>query len=44
MDALTRRRVEVTYPSVRKWTSRVSIFDKKYVIVPVNEKSVFPNF
>ncbi|KAJ7625371.1 hypothetical protein DFH06DRAFT_1481403 [Mycena polygramma] len=25
------------YESVRKWTSKIDIFDKKYIIVPINE-------
>ncbi|KAI1794794.1 hypothetical protein LXA43DRAFT_939951 [Ganoderma leucocontextum] len=25
------------YPSVRKWSSKVDIFSKKYIIVPINE-------
>ncbi|KAH9925397.1 uncharacterized protein BXZ73DRAFT_103279 [Epithele typhae] len=29
--------INVTYPTVRKWTSKVDIFKKKYIIVPVNE-------
>lgn len=31
-------RVALTYESVRKWTSKVDIFNKKYIIVPINEK------
>jgi len=26
------------YESVRKWTSRVDVFSKKYLIVPINEQ------
>ncbi|KZV61025.1 hypothetical protein PENSPDRAFT_593361 [Peniophora sp. CONT] len=33
--------VETGYPSVRKWTSKINIFDKKYLIIPINEKYVF---
>ncbi|KAJ6462047.1 hypothetical protein C8R47DRAFT_1240419 [Mycena vitilis] len=25
------------YESVRKWTSKIDIFDKKYIIIPINE-------
>ncbi|KAF4577090.1 hypothetical protein EYR36_005077 [Pleurotus pulmonarius] len=31
------RNVEDGYQSVRKWTSRFDIFQKKYIIVPINE-------
>lgn len=34
-------RVALTYESVRKWTSKVDIFNKKYIIVPINEKYAF---
>jgi len=30
------------YQSVKKWTSRVDIFSKKYIVVPINEKWVCP--
>ena len=29
-----------SYQSVRKWTGKVDLFSKKYVIIPINEKSV----
>lgn len=28
----------LNYETVRKWTSKLDIFQKKYIIVPVNEK------
>ena len=31
---------EEGYNSVRKWTSKFDLFQKKYVIVPINEKYV----
>ncbi|KAG0177547.1 hypothetical protein DFQ29_004705 [Apophysomyces sp. BC1021] len=33
-----KSRREKPYDSVRKWTSKVNLFDKKYAIVPINEK------
>ncbi|KAI0755307.1 hypothetical protein C8Q80DRAFT_1094338, partial [Daedaleopsis nitida] len=36
---VSKRNVSETYSSVRKWTSKVDIFKKKYIIVPINEKS-----
>ncbi|KAF9221583.1 hypothetical protein BS17DRAFT_711215, partial [Gyrodon lividus] len=33
-----RKNPEEGYQSVRKWTSKVDLFSKKYVIVPINEK------
>ncbi|RDX50208.1 hypothetical protein OH76DRAFT_1332369, partial [Lentinus brumalis] len=35
---VTKKNVADTYASVRKWTSKVDIFSKKYIIVPINEK------
>ncbi|RPD77389.1 hypothetical protein L226DRAFT_321252 [Lentinus tigrinus ALCF2SS1-7] len=32
-----KKNVAETYASVRKWTSKVDIFSKKYIIVPINE-------
>ncbi|OJT12819.1 Ubiquitin-like-specific protease 2 [Trametes pubescens] len=32
-----KKDIKDTYPSVRKWTSKVDIFKKKYIIVPINE-------
>lgn len=29
------------YPSVQKWTRKVDLFQKKYIIVPVHEKYVW---
>lgn len=29
---------EEGYDSVRKWTAKFNIFNKKYIIVPINEK------
>ncbi|KAI0695754.1 hypothetical protein C8T65DRAFT_584023, partial [Cerioporus squamosus] len=37
---VTKKNVADTYASVRKWTSKVDIFSKKYIIVPINEKYV----
>ncbi|KAI0632508.1 hypothetical protein C8Q77DRAFT_1059961 [Trametes polyzona] len=34
----SKKEVKDSYPSVRKWTSKVDIFKKKYIIVPINEK------
>ncbi|KAI3616352.1 sumo deconjugating cysteine peptidase ulp2 [Moniliophthora roreri] len=34
---LSKKNVEEGYQSVRRWTSKFDIFDKKYVIVPINE-------
>jgi len=28
------------YNSVRKWTSKFDLFQKKYIVVPINEKYV----
>lgn len=36
------RRFAEAYPSVRKWSSKVDIFSKKYIIVPINEKYGHP--
>ncbi|KAI0820439.1 hypothetical protein BC628DRAFT_1397444 [Trametes gibbosa] len=33
----SKKDIKDTYPSVRKWTSKVDIFKKKYIIVPINE-------
>jgi Ulp1 family protease len=30
--------IDEGYQSVRKWTSRLDIFSKKFLIVPINEK------
>lgn len=30
--------LEEGYQSVRKWTSKFDFFDKKYIIVPINEQ------
>ncbi|KAF8546883.1 hypothetical protein OG21DRAFT_1425941 [Imleria badia] len=35
-----RKNPEDGYNSVRKWTSKVDLFTKKYIIVPINEKYV----
>lgn len=32
--------VETGYASVRKWTSKINIFEKKYLVIPINEKYV----
>ncbi|KIJ17824.1 hypothetical protein PAXINDRAFT_98018 [Paxillus involutus ATCC 200175] len=34
---LNKKNPEEGYQSVRKWTSKVDLFSKKYVIVPINE-------
>ncbi|KAG9315733.1 hypothetical protein JVU11DRAFT_3380 [Chiua virens] len=34
---LNRKNPEEGYKSVRKWTAKVDLFTKKYVIVPINE-------
>ncbi|TFK40643.1 hypothetical protein BDQ12DRAFT_462220 [Crucibulum laeve] len=34
---LNKRKTEEGYETVRKWTSKFDIFDKKYIIVPINE-------
>ncbi|KAI5479474.1 hypothetical protein MNV49_003415 [Pseudohyphozyma bogoriensis] len=26
-----------TYPSVKKWTTKIKLFEKKYIVVPINE-------
>lgn len=26
------------YASVAKWTSKYNLFDKKYIVIPINEK------
>ncbi|CDO70841.1 hypothetical protein BN946_scf184801.g34 [Trametes cinnabarina] len=33
----SKKEIQDSYPSVRKWTSKVDIFKKKYIIVPINE-------
>ncbi|KAL4080731.1 hypothetical protein J3A83DRAFT_4084820, partial [Scleroderma citrinum] len=38
---LNKKNPEEGYQSVRKWTSKVDLFSKKYIIVPINEKWVF---
>jgi hypothetical protein len=35
---------EEGYQSIRKWTSKVDLFGKKYIIVPINEKFVYLYF
>ena len=30
--------IEAGYQTIRKWTTNVDIFSKKYVIVPINEQ------
>jgi Ulp1 family protease len=37
---LTFRSPEEGFNSVRKWTSKFDLFQKKYIIVPINEKYV----
>lgn len=37
---LTRRSFEEGYQSVRKWTQKFDLFEKKYLVVPINEKYV----
>lgn len=34
---LNKRNIKEGYDSVRKWTSKIDIFSKKYIIVPINE-------
>ncbi|KAM6494165.1 hypothetical protein JOM56_010526 [Amanita muscaria] len=34
---LHNRNFEEGYQSVRKWTSKFNLFDKKYIIIPINE-------
>ncbi|KAL0957327.1 hypothetical protein HGRIS_001135 [Hohenbuehelia grisea] len=34
---LNKKKIEDGYQSVKKWTSKVDLFDKKYVIIPINE-------
>ncbi|KAH7885232.1 hypothetical protein F5I97DRAFT_1883858 [Phlebopus sp. FC_14] len=34
---LNKKNAEEGYQSVRKWTSKIDLFAKKYVIVPINE-------
>ncbi|KAJ3527118.1 hypothetical protein NMY22_g9899 [Coprinellus aureogranulatus] len=34
---LNKRNIQEGYNSVRKWTSKFDLFDKKYIIVPINE-------
>jgi hypothetical protein len=36
--AQPKERVEEGYLNVRKWTSKIDLFKKKYIIVPINEK------
>ncbi len=31
-------RFEKGYESLRKWTARIDLFNKKYIIIPINEK------
>jgi len=35
---LTLSSIEEGYNSVRKWTSKFNLFEKKYIIVPINEQ------
>ncbi|KAI6129759.1 hypothetical protein EDD16DRAFT_1471123, partial [Pisolithus croceorrhizus] len=35
---LNTKNVEEGFQSVRKWTAKVDLFSKKYIIVPINEK------
>lgn len=37
---LTCNSVKEGYDSVRKWTSKIDIFSKKYIVVPINEQYV----
>lgn len=34
---LNTKNIEEGYQSVRKWTSKVDLFSKKYIVVPINE-------
>ncbi|KAF8635846.1 hypothetical protein AX15_000039 [Amanita polypyramis BW_CC] len=34
---LNKRNLEEGYESVRKWTSKIDLFAKKYIIIPINE-------
>ncbi|KAL0960923.1 hypothetical protein HGRIS_005930 [Hohenbuehelia grisea] len=34
---LNKRNLEEGYQSVKKWTSKVDLFDKKFIIIPINE-------
>ena len=40
MMHITFHSPEEGYSSVRKWTARFDLFQKKYIIVPINEKYV----
>ncbi|KAE9386903.1 hypothetical protein BT96DRAFT_766994, partial [Gymnopus androsaceus JB14] len=35
---LNKKDLDEGYRSVQSWTSKVDIFDKKFIIVPINEK------
>ncbi|KAJ7677458.1 hypothetical protein B0H17DRAFT_944862, partial [Mycena rosella] len=35
---LNKKNAQEGYESVRKWTSKFDLFDKKYIIIPINEK------
>ncbi|KAF8630950.1 hypothetical protein AX17_005306 [Amanita inopinata Kibby_2008] len=34
---LNKKNFEEGYESVRKWTSKINLFEKKYIIIPINE-------
>ncbi|KAJ7140225.1 hypothetical protein C8R43DRAFT_892836, partial [Mycena crocata] len=35
---LNKKNPQEGYESVRKWTSKFDLFQKKYIIIPINEK------
>ncbi|KAJ3886277.1 hypothetical protein GG344DRAFT_57764, partial [Lentinula edodes] len=37
---LNKDSIQAGYENVRRWTSKFDIFEKKFVIVPINEKLV----
>ncbi|KAF8895469.1 hypothetical protein BD779DRAFT_1499711 [Infundibulicybe gibba] len=39
---LNKKNMDEGYESVQKWTAKFNIFDKKYIIVPINEKPNTP--
>ncbi|THV05196.1 cysteine proteinase, partial [Dendrothele bispora CBS 962.96] len=38
---MAKKSLEENYQSVSRWTSKIDLFKKKFIIVPINEASVF---
>lgn len=40
-DSVMHKTLETRYERVRRWTSKLDIFKKRFLIVPINEQYVF---